>query len=149
MERKVNAPPLPNVAIPDAAPIFSADAAPKAFTVVAVVLSKAKVVDAVVILVAMAGLVLNTTRPVPVSSVTLRAKLALDIEFVKAPPVVVVTSLSAVRPENVIVPALVMAVAFWIARPELITVVAAICRLPLTRFRLSPVARSRRLAAPR
>ncbi|MCB9817361.1 hypothetical protein H6795_02345 [Candidatus Nomurabacteria bacterium] len=47
------------------------------------------------------------------------------------------------------VPELVIAVAFWIALPELMTVVAPTCKLPLTRFRLSPVAKSKRLAAPR
>ena len=65
------------------------------------------------------------------------------------PAAVFVTMPALLSPLKVMVPELVTAVAFWIALPELMTVVPPTWTLPLTRFRLSPVARSRRLAAPR
>ena len=58
--------------------MFSVVVAPKALTVVAVVFTNAKVVDAVVIEVVIAGEVPNTRTPVPVSSVTAEIRLALD-----------------------------------------------------------------------
>lgn len=60
------------------APMLSVVVAPNAFTVVAVVLSRAKVVDAVVSDVVILGLVPNTSTPVPVSSVMAAARLADD-----------------------------------------------------------------------
>ena len=59
---------------------------------------------AVVILVVNCGEVPKTKSPEPVSSDMDKAALAEDIDVVNAPPVVVDTNLSAVRPENVIVP---------------------------------------------
>ena len=57
-----------NVALPVAAPRDITVAAPKAFTVVAVVLNKANVPEPVVTLVVKSGEVANTKAPLPVSS---------------------------------------------------------------------------------
>ena len=57
-----------------------------------------------VIFVVKVGEVPKTNTPDPVSSEIERAALAEEIEVARAPPVVVLTNLSAVRPENVIVP---------------------------------------------
>src|SRR3989344_5652023 len=59
---------LAMVVVPVAAPIFKAVAAPAKLTVVAVVLTKAKVVEPVVRLVVIAGDVPKTATPDPVSS---------------------------------------------------------------------------------
>jgi len=60
--------PLPIVSVPDEAPILTAVAAPKALTVVAVVLNTASVELSVTTLVVNVGLVPKTTNPEPVSS---------------------------------------------------------------------------------
>ena len=60
------------------APMLSVVAAPKAFTVVAVVLTRANVVEPVTSDVVMLGEVPNTRTPEPVSSVTALARLAED-----------------------------------------------------------------------
>ncbi len=57
------------------------------------------------------GALLNTNKPLPVSSEIDNAAFAEDNEVVRAPPVVVDTNLSADSPEKVMVPELVMAVA--------------------------------------
>jgi hypothetical protein len=56
------------VAVPEVAPIVKVVAAPKALTVVAVVLKTEKVVDPVLTAVVNEGEVLKTATPVPVSS---------------------------------------------------------------------------------
>jgi hypothetical protein len=66
------------VIVPVAAPMFSVVAAPPKFSVVAVVFTKANVVDGVVKLVVIAGDVPNTATPVPVSSVNAARKFAED-----------------------------------------------------------------------
>ncbi|MBT9171104.1 MAG: hypothetical protein DDT18_01467 [Actinobacteria bacterium] len=77
------------------------------------------------------GEVLKTSRPEPVSSVTEAARLAELIEVVSVPPAVVVTNLSAVNPEKVIVPEEVRSVN--VAAPALvILVVPANCKAPST-----------------
>ncbi len=92
------------VAVPEEAPIFNVVAAPKALTVVAVVLKTEKEVEPVVTLVVNEGEVLKTKDPVPVSSDKESIKYWDVPEVVSCPPVVVKTPLEAVRPEKVIVP---------------------------------------------
>ena len=107
---------LPKVRVPDEAPMFKVEAAPKALMVVAVVLKTEKDEESVKTEVVKVGEVEKTKYPaVPVSSVTEAATFAEEIEVVSCPPVVVVTSLLAVSPENVIVPDEVIPVAPLIA----------------------------------
>ena len=83
---------LAMVVVPVAAPIFKAVAAPAKLTVVAVVLTRAKVVEGVVRLVVMAGEGPKTARPDPVSS---------DIELIKTDDAAEVVKLLAVSVNSI------------------------------------------------
>ena len=111
------------VAVPDEAPIFKVVAAPKALTVVAVVLKTLKEVELVKIEVEKVGEVEKTNRPEPVSSVTEAATFEEEIEVVKLEEPSVATSLLAVNPEKVIVPEEEIPVKFCKALAEVKTVV--------------------------
>ena len=105
------------VTVPAVAPMLRVVAAPNALTVVAVVFSRSNDEEPVSMEVVKVGEVPNTSTPDPVSSVTDKARFALDMEFVNCPPVVVATNLSAVNPEKVMVPEEVIPVAEVIAPP--------------------------------
>ena len=94
------------VVVPPAAPTLRVVAAPAKLMVVAAVLSKSKLAEAVVRLVVIAGLVPKTATPVPVSSLRPLSKAALvpvDTKFLEPS---VKTAWEAVRLAEVIVPAL-------------------------------------------
>ncbi len=92
------------VVVPDEAPIFKVEAAPKALMVVAVVLKTEKDEESVKTEVVNVGEVEKTKEPVPVSSVTDEATFEEEIEVVKFDEPSVETNLLAVKPEKVIVP---------------------------------------------
>jgi hypothetical protein len=99
------------VAVPDVAPRFSEVADPAKFTVVAVVLTRSKVVEPVVRLVVIVGVAIvgevpNTATPVPVSSVREAARLALVPVVARFEEASVKRARDAARPGNVIAPAL-------------------------------------------
>ena len=73
------------VVVPVAAPRLRVVAAPAKFTVVAVVLTRAKVVEGVVRLVVMAGEVPKTATPVPVSSLNEVRSWEEEMESVAVP----------------------------------------------------------------
>jgi hypothetical protein len=122
------------VEVPVDAPIDNTVAAPAKFTVVAVVLSKAKDVLEVVNDVVITGLILKTNTPVPVSSVIVVAKLALDgvaknvatpVANPEIPVLIGVVTVILAEPSND-VPLIVTAVANLVVVDELPAKVVAV-----------------------